>query len=619
MDNSGNILWQKCIGGTGFDEAYAIENTYDGGYIIAGGSYSNDGNVTANHSNQEDYWIVKLDNLGNILWQKALGGTGNDLSACVKLTPDGGYVVSGHSASIDGDVTGNHGGYDYWIVKLDGTGGIQWQKSLGGSNDETIYYNLNSIEPTNDGGYILSGPSNSNDGDVSGNHGGQDYWIVKLLPDIKISPVRPSPICNGTTVTFTAATSYSNCVSPPVFQWKKNGSDVGTNSPVYVDNSLKNADLIYCFLTVDAVNDTSNVIKITVNPKPNIGNDTTVSICAGTTENLNTVYNTTGYASAIWNTPTPSSAGAGTYTLIENSAAGCADTAVVTITEKPKAYATIDTAICFGQTYKGYRSNTTFLDTLQNGAANGCDSILTIHLTVYPEALTTIDTAICYGHTYLGFSNTGTDSLVLQGKAANGCDSVLIIHLTVYPQNQTTIDTTICYPASLQGHATTGRYTQTLKNIHNCDSLVTINLTVLQPPNPSLGADTAICTGQSITLNPGNFTSYLWQDGSIQSTYTVTSAGTYWVNVTNACGFGTDTINVNANTCDVYIPSAFTPNKDGKNDVFKAFNGEGLNSFLLLIYNRWGQKVFETNNPSQSWDGNFNGQPQAIGVYVWYC
>jgi hypothetical protein len=177
-DNAGTIQWQKSLGGTYDDRANSIQQTSDGGYIVAGWSESNDGDVSGNHA--VDYWVVKLDNAGTLQWQKALGGGSIDYAYSIKQTSDGGYIVAGLSESIDGDVTGNHGGLggndDYWVVKLDNTGSLQWQKSLGGTGSDLAY----SIQQTNDGGYIVVGNSDSNDGDVSGNHGSIDYWLVKL-------------------------------------------------------------------------------------------------------------------------------------------------------------------------------------------------------------------------------------------------------------------------------------------------------------------------------------------------------------------------------------------------------------------------------------------------------
>ncbi len=175
LDAEGNLSWQKSLGGTGVDWARAIAQTADGGFIVAGYSDSNNGDVTGNHGSQ-DYWIVKLDELGNITWQKSLGGTLSDEANAVSQTDDGGYIVGGYSYSIDGDVSGNHGANDYWVVKIDSSGSIQWQKSLGG----TAADEANSIAQASDGGFVIAGTSESNDGDVTSAHGLQDFWVVKL-------------------------------------------------------------------------------------------------------------------------------------------------------------------------------------------------------------------------------------------------------------------------------------------------------------------------------------------------------------------------------------------------------------------------------------------------------
>ncbi len=176
LNSERNIEWKKILGGSSYDDGTSIELTPDGGYIASCRTSSNDGDVTNSHGG-EDYWIIKLNSSGIIQWQKILGGSGNDGAYSIKPTSDGGYIVTGISDSNDGDVSGNHGSWDYWVVKLNGTGVIQWQKSLGGSGSEYASY---SIQQTSDGGYIVSGYTDSNDGNVSGNHGDLDYWVVKL-------------------------------------------------------------------------------------------------------------------------------------------------------------------------------------------------------------------------------------------------------------------------------------------------------------------------------------------------------------------------------------------------------------------------------------------------------
>ena len=178
LNPSGTIQWQKTLGGTGDDGAYSIQPTTDGGYIVAGTTDSNDGDVTGNHGGFADYWVIKLNPSGTIEWQKPLGGTDYDLAYSIQPTPDGGYIVAGTTNSNDGDVTGNHGGPDCWVVKLNPSGTIEWQKTLGGTSDDDIQ----SIQPTPDGGYIVAGYTYSTNGDVTGNHGSYDYWVVKLNP-----------------------------------------------------------------------------------------------------------------------------------------------------------------------------------------------------------------------------------------------------------------------------------------------------------------------------------------------------------------------------------------------------------------------------------------------------
>lgn len=176
LDGTGNILWQRCLGGSSIDWPYSIQQTADGGYIVAGYTESNDGDVSGNHGGK-DAWVVKLDGSGNKVWQRCLGGSGTDMAYSIQQTADGGYIVAGGTDSNNGDVSGNHGGADAWVVKLDGAGNKVWQRCFGGSDVDIAF----SIRQTTDGGYIFAGGTNSNNGDVSGYHGGDgDIWVVKL-------------------------------------------------------------------------------------------------------------------------------------------------------------------------------------------------------------------------------------------------------------------------------------------------------------------------------------------------------------------------------------------------------------------------------------------------------
>ncbi len=191
LSSSGDIQWQKCLGGAIDERGLCIQQTIDGGYIVTGASNSNDGDVSGNQGGL-DFWVVKLSSIGDIQWQKCLGGTNDDGSASIQQTSDGGYITAGMTESNNEDVAGNHGivgSDDYWVVKMTSKGDIQWQKCLGGNNiDEAL-----SIKQTYDKGYIVAGFSKSNDGNVTGNHGNYDYWIVKLESNEEITTISNTP------------------------------------------------------------------------------------------------------------------------------------------------------------------------------------------------------------------------------------------------------------------------------------------------------------------------------------------------------------------------------------------------------------------------------------------
>jgi hypothetical protein len=174
LDKTGGIIWKKGYGGSGHDGATVILQVQGGGYIVAGGTDSHDQDVSFSHGGS-DYWVVRLDDTGKILWEKAFGGSDDDFLTSFVHTFDGGYIMSGYTNSNNGDVSGNIGGQDYWTIKIDDTGDIMWQKCYGGSTSDQCY----SIQQTSDSGYIMAGSSYSVDGEVTMNYGNMDFWVVK--------------------------------------------------------------------------------------------------------------------------------------------------------------------------------------------------------------------------------------------------------------------------------------------------------------------------------------------------------------------------------------------------------------------------------------------------------
>lgn len=191
---NGEIDWQKSFGGSKNDLLVSTQATRDGGYILAGTSDSPiSSDKTEAAIGQQDLWILRLDAAGNLLWQKTIGGLAEEQLGCIVQTSDGGFIIGASSASDkylakksesnkntifkDADSRGN---LDYWVIKLDKSGTLEWQKTMGGNYLDQ----LRSIAQTSDGNYLVGGVSNSGLGFEKNqkSEGENDFWFMKLDP-----------------------------------------------------------------------------------------------------------------------------------------------------------------------------------------------------------------------------------------------------------------------------------------------------------------------------------------------------------------------------------------------------------------------------------------------------
>lgn len=174
------IDWQRTYGGSSWDIPYSMLDTpSDSGFIVAGVTESTDGDITDNEGIW-DYWVVKLDSIGGIIWQKTYGGSSIDQCNDIIATEDGGYLLVGFTYSNDGDITYSHGSVDYWIIKINSNGELEWEKTYGGSKGD--FGRKAIMLPT--GNFVIIGNSKSSDGDISMHHGGlddsEDIWVVEI-------------------------------------------------------------------------------------------------------------------------------------------------------------------------------------------------------------------------------------------------------------------------------------------------------------------------------------------------------------------------------------------------------------------------------------------------------
>lgn len=611
LDKSGNIQWQKTYGGTSLEEAWCVRVTNDGGYILAGSSASYDGDVTGRFPSvfgggANDIWIVKVDNAGNIQWKKCYGGTGNDFGYSIQPTSDGGYVVGGSSASSDYDLTCNSGNLDAWVFKIDNSGNLQWQKSIGGNNADEA----NAIQPLNDGSFILAGYTNSSDiagyhqpaptsGDIS------DYLVVKLsAPQNSIPPPAitfdPSSgiVCPNSLASIKAEASFAGL--SPTYQWTRNGIPVGTNSAVYSASDFRNNDVLSCTVISGgpACNNSgqrstqSLIIHVNnniINPSIKIAVDNS-SVCNCITINFNTTVTNGGASPAYqWringqNTGI-SSPGFSSNTLNAGDVITCIYT---------------DNTSCVAG--DSVISNAVALN---NGPTGNSVNIAASSDSVCAGTPITFNANLSYATTNpvyqwrLNDINVGTNSPTFSSNQLSSGDQVSCVVTLVNACSSTSITSNI------------------------------VVMTIKSPPVINITPqDTLINLGNQVQLNAmiaGSVIAYEWTPANkLQNplslspttiplmdsiTYTLSATGT------DSC-VASKTAIVKIFT-QLYMPDAFTPNGDGKNDIFRIPPGVTLNLEEFSIYDRWGNKVFSTKDISKGWDGSINGQPQSTGVYVY--
>lgn len=178
LDSEGELLWRRYFGGTNNDRAHSVVQADDGGFIMAGFSESDDFDIS-NSKGSYDFWAVKVDKNGSMQWEKSYGGTGIEIAQDIAKTADGNYVITGNTFSNDTDVSKNNGESDVWLIKIDDNGNLLWENSYGGSAFDAA----EGVRLTSDGGIIIAGNSKSVDIDANENQGENDLWAIKTDAD----------------------------------------------------------------------------------------------------------------------------------------------------------------------------------------------------------------------------------------------------------------------------------------------------------------------------------------------------------------------------------------------------------------------------------------------------
>lgn len=631
-DANGNKQWDKCYeAGT---EAYAnsIEQTDDGGFIIGAEAKGNGYDCTDYLGGiDRDIWVIKTDASGNMQWSKCYGGTKNEVCSKVVASRFGGYIIGGATLSTDFDVQQNYGNGDNIVIVTDASGNIVWTKTYGG----TQYEYLLDLAETRDGGIITAGYASSTDMDITDHIGHLDYWIMKLGHKIATGPLSTLQYCAGDSVTV-KDTLFGTFNPNNTFSVQLSDASGNFQNPLtiasFANNNTDSLFRVALPTTVAAgtgyrvrVVSTSpfavyrdNGQDITIHQAPALppgflGKDTTV--CTANSLNLQAPF-VAGYQ-YVWQDNSTGNqhlaTTTGDYIVNVTGPLGCKvkDTIEVNFNTIPDFSLGNDISVCSGETVTlqpvlpagnylwntGSQTSTQALTNtgwywlqVSNGGCVKTDSLL---YSIKPGPWFNIgdDTTICEGSSFmLDVTNANATYLWQNGST----------------QPQYTVDGA-------------GLYTIRV-SIDGCDSTAQKRVDILVTPKVALGKDTTLCISESVWLDASfNGANYLWSNRSGDPRIEIRSEGVYSVAVSNNCGIARDTIEVKFENCDcaISVPSAFTPNNDGKHEIFKPISRCSVSNYELKVFNRWGQMMFISRSRSIGWDGRYGSHQQPEGTYVW--
>lgn len=587
-DSVGAYKWGTILGGPGDDIGWAMDII--GGYLYCTGQFQSTvdmdpgpGIANLTSTGSDDIYITKYDLNGNYVCGFSVGSpTTSDIGYGLAHDDSGHLYASGQfgGTAVDFDpgpgVTAltSIGGTDAYLVKYSYTGGSTITGHVIGDticSGQTAYLTL-VITSGGPGPFTIT----YTDGTTTYTHTG----IMSGVPfTLAVNPV----VTTTYSILTILAAGASICDVP---------SGAGLGSATVLVHPRPAITIADSFISC-------NEVKFTANTGDSIYN---WSFGDGTNAAGNPVihiYSVTGNEQVI---------------LTETSKFNCtaADTINVSVNNAPPLNLGNDTVICSGNSctlsapgtytipsYLWSTGSTAPTITVTTSGiywltiiSNGCTVSDTIKVTFSLPPIVHLgnDTSVCAGVNF-----------TLHASSQDGA---------TYLWNTGSRDSTIIVTGS-------GTYTLT-ETLNGCSASASIQVAIIDKPAPfTLGPDTMLCKGEELVLSVSG-QNVTWNSGYTAKTLTVIDSGTYWAAISNQCGTTVDTINVDIAPCDIWFPSAFTPNGDGLNDIIRVVGHlKFYKDFSLSIYNRWGQRVFYTENIYAGWDGIFNGVPQELGTYFY--
>lgn len=561
-------------------------------------------------------------------------------------------------------------GNTVFTIKATNTNGYKWQLNSGSGWNDISDNGLYNGTATNT--LSITGADVTMDGNLyrcmATNSCGNVFSPFDTLtvtapfaPALSIS-ANSDTSCKGFAVIYTA--TAVNGGSSPTYQWKKNGLDVGNNAAVYTDNTLSNGDIISCLLTsnrncVTKSTAVSNNITAVINPvlTPSITiTPSTNNVCYGVAVSFSSVVTNAGDSPKYqWK---KNRLNVGTNAAAYSDNALNSEDMITCLLTTSYSCAANPTALS-----NSISMSITPLSTpsvvINSSATSVCPGTSVTYSTVVSPATATISYQWQKNRLPVGTDTTAyIDNHIIQGGIIN-CKIIVSgscltstnavsnsILANVFPSPVVALDhsSSLCSGSSrildagnfssyqwTNGSTSrsihisdTGTYLVTVKDNNGCIVSDSVSITTMLPkPTNFLPTDTSICTYGSLDLiAKTGYRNYLWNNNASANPINITKPGLYWLEVTdnNNCR-GRDTINVVSKQCltGFYISTAFTPNQDKVNDLFKPLLYGNIIKYSFNIYNRWGQPVFQTTDPTKGWDGNLQGEKQDMQVFAWIC